>query len=98
MKFSGQVRQSRHYSCRRSCLPTHGRTHGPRNGPVGKVHGVLVPFGDSRRSRGDTETGQVKVLQLFSVGDTGTAINPRHCEQQLLGAAIMHLGLTLLKK
>jgi CO/xanthine dehydrogenase Mo-binding subunit len=32
------------------------------------------------------------------VGDTGTAINPRHCEQQLLGAAIMHLGLTLFEE
>ena len=28
----------------------------------------------------DSETGRVKILQLFSVGDTGTAINPRHSE------------------
>ncbi len=46
----------------------------------------------------DSETGRVKILQLYSVGDTGTAINPRHCEQQLLGAAVMHLGLTLFEE
>ena len=38
------------------------------------------------------------VLQLFSVGDTGTAINPSHCEQQLLSAAVMHLGLTMFEE
>jgi CO/xanthine dehydrogenase Mo-binding subunit len=43
----------------------------------------------------DPETGKVSVLSLYSVGDTGTAINPKHCEQQLVGAAITHLGLTL---
>jgi len=46
----------------------------------------------------DRETGQVKILKLFAVGDTGTAINPRHCEQQLLGSAITHLGLTLFEE
>ena len=46
----------------------------------------------------DTETGQVKILQLISVGDTGTAINPRHCEQQLVGASLMHLGLTMFEE
>ena len=49
--FLGQIRQSRHHPCRRSCLPTHGGPHGPGNRPVGKVHGVLVSFGDGRRSR-----------------------------------------------
>jgi CO/xanthine dehydrogenase Mo-binding subunit len=38
------------------------------------------------------------VLQLFCVGDTGTAINPSHCEQQLQGAALMHLGLTMFEE
>ncbi len=46
----------------------------------------------------DTETGRVTVLQLLSVGDTGTAINPSHCEQQLQGAAVMHLGLTMFEE
>jgi CO/xanthine dehydrogenase Mo-binding subunit len=38
------------------------------------------------------------VLRFFSVGDTGTAINPKHCEQQLLGSAITHLGLTFFEE
>jgi len=45
-----------------------------------------------------TAAGQVTILQLFSVGDTGTAINPSHCEQQLQGAAVMHLGLTMFEE
>jgi len=43
----------------------------------------------------DPETGKIGILNLCSVGDTGTAINPKHCEQQLVGGAITHLGLTL---
>ncbi|MGN6716417.1 MAG: molybdopterin cofactor-binding domain-containing protein, partial [Candidatus Binatia bacterium] len=46
----------------------------------------------------DTETGRVKIYNLISVGDAGTAINPRHCEQQLLGASVMHLGLTMFEE
>lgn len=46
----------------------------------------------------DTETGQVTILKFFAVGDAGTPINPKHCEQQLLGSAITHLGLTLFEE
>ncbi len=55
-------------------------------------------MGNAVRMAAGKITGRVKVLQLFSVGDTGTAINPRHCEQQLQGAAIMHLGLTMFEE
>jgi CO/xanthine dehydrogenase Mo-binding subunit len=46
----------------------------------------------------DRETGQVNIVKFFAVGDAGTAINPKHCEQQLLGSAITHLGLTLFEE
>ena len=46
----------------------------------------------------DTETGRVEVLQFHCAGDAGTAINPKYCEQQLVGAAAMHLGLTLFEQ
>jgi len=46
----------------------------------------------------DRETGQVSILKFFAVGDAGTAINPKHCEQQLLGSAITHMGLTLFEE
>jgi CO/xanthine dehydrogenase Mo-binding subunit len=43
----------------------------------------------------DTETGQIRVLRLVSVGDAGTPINPAIVETQLTGASIMQLGFTL---
>ena len=46
----------------------------------------------------DRETGQVSIVKFFAVGDAGTAINPKHCEQQLLGSAITHMGLTLFEE
>ena len=46
----------------------------------------------------DTETGRLEVLQFHAAGDAGTAINPKYCEQQLVGAATMHLGLTLFEQ
>jgi CO/xanthine dehydrogenase Mo-binding subunit len=79
------------------CQPTAGHMD-PETGQSEKCTEYWFPSATAAEVEVDTETGQVKVLQLFSVGDTGTAINPRHCEQQLLGAAIMHLGLTLFEE
>jgi CO/xanthine dehydrogenase Mo-binding subunit len=70
----------------------------PETGQSEKCTEYWFPSATAAEVEVDTETGQVKVLQLYSVGDLGTAINPRHCEQQLLGAAIMHLGLTLFEE
>jgi CO/xanthine dehydrogenase Mo-binding subunit len=70
----------------------------PETGQSEKCTEYWFPSATAAEVEVDSETGHVKVLQLFSVGDTGTAINPTHCEQQLLGAAIMHLGLTLFEE
>jgi CO/xanthine dehydrogenase Mo-binding subunit len=70
----------------------------PETGQSEKCTEYWFPSATAAEVEVDTETGQVKVLQLISVGDTGTAINPRHCEQQLLGAAVMHLGLTMFEE
>ena len=43
----------------------------------------------------DCETGTVKVLNFAGGADVGKAIHPAHCDQQILGAAITTLGLTL---
>jgi CO/xanthine dehydrogenase Mo-binding subunit len=43
----------------------------------------------------DTETGRVRLEHLAVAGDVGRAINPRLCEQQLTGAAIMGIGHAL---
>ena len=79
------------------CQPTASHMD-PENGQSEKCTEYWFPSATAAEVEVDTETGRVKILQLYSVGDTGTAINPRHCEQQLLGAAVMHLGLTLFEE
>ncbi len=46
----------------------------------------------------DTETGHVKILNLVNVVDCGKAINPKAVEQQISGAAVMHVGFTMFEK
>lgn len=70
----------------------------PETGQSEKCTEYWFPSASAAHVEVDIETGQVKVLKFVSVGDTGTAINPRHCEQQLLGSAITHLGLTLFEE
>ncbi len=79
------------------CQPTAAHMD-PETGQSEKCTEYWFPSATAAEVEVDTETGHVKVLQLFSVGDTGTAINPRHCEQQLQGAALMHLGLTMFEE
>lgn len=43
----------------------------------------------------DIETGLVKVLRLCSAFDTGKTINPKMCEAQLEGGAVMGIGSAL---
>jgi CO/xanthine dehydrogenase Mo-binding subunit len=70
----------------------------PETGQSEKCTEFWFPSATSVEVEVDTETGKISLLQFYSVGDTGTAINPRHCEQQLLGSAITHLGLTLFEE
>jgi CO/xanthine dehydrogenase Mo-binding subunit len=70
----------------------------PETGQSEKCTEYWFPSATAAEVEVDTETGRVTILQLFSVGDTGTAINPSHCEQQLQGAAVMHLGLTMFEE
>ncbi|MDP6559139.1 MAG: molybdopterin-dependent oxidoreductase [Candidatus Binatia bacterium] len=70
----------------------------PETGQSEKCTEYWFPSASAAEVEVDTETGQVTVIKFHSVGDTGTAINPRHCEQQLLGSAATHLGLTLFEE
>jgi CO/xanthine dehydrogenase Mo-binding subunit len=45
----------------------------------------------------DTETGALRVTRLVNAADAGRPINPRVCETQLSGGAIMQLGFTLME-
>jgi CO/xanthine dehydrogenase Mo-binding subunit len=79
------------------CQPT-ATYMDPQTGQSEKCTEYWFPSATAAEVEVDTETGRVTILQLVSVGDTGTAINPRHCEQQLLGAAVMHVGLTMFEE
>jgi CO/xanthine dehydrogenase Mo-binding subunit len=79
------------------CQPTAAHMD-PETGQSEKCTEYWFPSATSAEVEVDTETGQVKILQLWSVGDTGTAINPSHCEQQLQSAAIMQLGLSMFEE
>jgi len=79
------------------CQPTAAYMD-PETGQSEKCTEYWFPSATAAEVEVDTETGRITVLQLFSVGDTGTAINPSHCEQQLQGAALMHLGLTMFEE
>ncbi|OGO21458.1 MAG: hypothetical protein A2144_03370 [Chloroflexi bacterium RBG_16_50_9] len=43
----------------------------------------------------DTETGLVKILRFCSAVDTGRVINPKTCEGQMEGGAVMGIGSAL---
>ena len=79
------------------CQPTSSHMD-PETGQSEKCTEYWFPSATAAEVEVDTETGQVKVLQLVSAGDTGTAINPSQCEEQFLGAALTHLGLTLFEE
>jgi CO/xanthine dehydrogenase Mo-binding subunit len=70
----------------------------PETGQSEKCTEYWFPSASATEVEVDTETGQVKIVKFLSVGDTGTAINPKHCEQQLLGSATTHLSLTLFEE
>ncbi|OLC31353.1 MAG: hypothetical protein AUH81_18285 [Candidatus Rokubacteria bacterium 13_1_40CM_4_69_5] len=46
----------------------------------------------------DEETGRVRLLRYVSVADIGKAINPRECEAQEEGAAMMGIGHTFFEQ
>jgi CO/xanthine dehydrogenase Mo-binding subunit len=80
-----------------TCQPTAAPMD-PETGQSEKCTEYWFPSASAAEVDVDTETGQVSVVKFLSVGDTGTAINPVHCEQQLLGSATTHLGLTLFEE
>ncbi|MFQ5992891.1 MAG: xanthine dehydrogenase family protein molybdopterin-binding subunit, partial [Nitrospiraceae bacterium] len=79
------------------CQPTAAPMD-PETGQSEKCTEYWFPSASATEVEVDTETGQVSVVKFLSVGDAGTAINPKHCEQQLLGSATTHLGLTLFEE
>ena len=79
------------------CQPTAAPMD-PETGQSEKCTEYWFPSASAAEVDVDTETGQVSVVKFLGVGDVGTAINPKHCEQQLLGSATTHLSLTLFEE
>ncbi|MEE8077078.1 MAG: xanthine dehydrogenase family protein molybdopterin-binding subunit [Candidatus Binatia bacterium] len=79
------------------CQPTAAPMD-PETGQSEKCTEYWFPSASAAEVEVDTETGQVSIVKFLSVGDVGTAINPKHCEQQLLGSAITHLSLTFFEE
>jgi CO/xanthine dehydrogenase Mo-binding subunit len=46
----------------------------------------------------DPDTGRVRILRYVSIADVGRAINPRECEAQEEGAAMMGIGHTFFEQ
>ncbi|MBI2880213.1 MAG: xanthine dehydrogenase family protein molybdopterin-binding subunit [Candidatus Tectomicrobia bacterium] len=73
----------------------------PEDPKTGRTEKLTVNWSSSAAAAEvevDRETGVVKVLRLFVAANAGKAIHMRHCEQQILGAAILNVGLTLFEQ
>ena len=46
----------------------------------------------------DTETGEVRVIQIVAAHDVGRIINPLHCEGQIEGGSVMGVGYALMEE
>ena len=46
----------------------------------------------------DTETGEVKVLDLVNIADCGTVVHPQSMETQIKGASVMGVGMALTER
>ena len=46
----------------------------------------------------DTETGKFEILEYLGVADCGTVLHPASLEQQILGGAVMGLGMACLER
>ncbi len=67
----------------------------PKSGLSPDVTPFWMIGGTGVELEADTETGHVRVIKLINVADAGKPLNPRICETQLSGGAIMQLGFTL---
>ncbi len=89
---------ARHFGLPGGELIGRGIYRGERGGPLGGI----APFWEvgmgGAQVEVDQETGVVRLNTYVSVADVGKAINPRECEAQDEGAAVMGLGHTLFEE
>ena len=70
----------------------------PGTGLTPKVTPFWMISGVGAEVEVDTETGHVRVAKLINVCEIGKAINPKICQSQISGAAMMQLGFTMFEK
>jgi len=70
----------------------------PGTGMTPKVTPFWMISGVGAEVEVDTETGHVRIARLLNVCEIGKPINPKICESQISGAALMHLGFTMFEK
>jgi CO/xanthine dehydrogenase Mo-binding subunit len=102
---AGQVTASVDEVIRRGSLLRGGQLIGTgyfRTKAADNVLGGMTAFWEpgvaGAQVRVDTETGSVQILHYVSILDVGRAINPKLCEGQDIGAAVMGMGAALCER
>jgi len=80
-----------------SFLPLYDKPD-PETGQSQQITPFWMLGGAGAEIEVDTETGRIRVMKLFNVGDPGSAINPDIVERQVVGAATMQMGFTLFEE
>jgi hypothetical protein len=70
----------------------------PGTGLIANVTPFWMVSGVGAEVEVDTETGHVRIAKLVNTCDIGKPINPKICESQISGAAMMQLGFTMFEK
>jgi CO/xanthine dehydrogenase Mo-binding subunit/aerobic-type carbon monoxide dehydrogenase small subunit (CoxS/CutS family) len=73
----------------------------PRTVPLGEEGDMHFAYGYATQAAQvevNTETGEVRVLQVIAAHDVGRAINPLALEGQIEGGVVMGMGYALLEK
>jgi CO/xanthine dehydrogenase Mo-binding subunit len=70
----------------------------PGTGLTPKVTPFWMISGVGAEVEVDTETGHVRIAKLVNICEIGNPINPKICQSQISGAAMMQLGFTMFEK
>ncbi len=77
---------------------THAVPADPETGQSERTTEYWFPSAAGVEVEVDRATGRVHVVKLVVAADVGRAINPRHCRQQIVGAALMGLSHALFEE
>src|SRR5581483_98403 len=99
----GQV-MMRRFEARAGTVTGHGlfqTYHGPTDLETGQCDNVTAHWlcgATAAEVEVDTETGQIRIVNLATSVDVGKAINPFACRQQIAGASLQGMGPALFEE